>query len=57
MASDLRSGFALLIAGLVAAGDTRTEILRAYHIYRGYENFVEILRNLGADVEEQFYDE
>jgi len=57
MASDLRSGFALVTAGLVANGNKRTEVLRAYHIFRGYENFVEILQNLGADIDKQFYDE
>ena len=49
MASDLRSGAALTLAGLVADGET--VLHRVYHIYRGYENFVENLRSLGADIE------
>ncbi len=49
MASDLRGGAALTIAGLVADGETILH--RVYHIYRGYENFAENLKNLGADIE------
>ena len=49
MASDLRSGASLTIAGLVAEGETILH--RVYHIYRGYENFVENLRSLGAEIE------
>lgn len=49
MASDLRSGAALTIAGLVAEGET--VLHRVYHIYRGYESFAENLRALGADIE------
>ncbi len=49
MASDLRSGAALTLAGLVAEGETILH--RVYHIYRGYENFVKNLKNLGADIE------
>lgn len=49
MASDLRSGASLAIAGLVAEGETILH--RVYHIYRGYENFVENLRSLGAQIE------
>ena len=49
MASDLRSGAALTLAGLVAEG--KTVLHRVYHIYRGYENFVENLKKLGADIE------
>lgn len=49
MASDLRSGASLAIAGLVADGETILH--RVYHIYRGYENFVENLRAMGADIE------
>lgn len=46
--TDLRAGAALIIAGLVAEGDT--EIGCAYHIYRGYENIVEKFNSLGADI-------
>ena len=48
MASDLRGGFALLIAGLCAKGIT--EIERVYHIDRGYENPEGKLNALGAKV-------
>ncbi|HZJ85222.1 MAG TPA: UDP-N-acetylglucosamine 1-carboxyvinyltransferase [Syntrophomonadaceae bacterium] len=45
-ASDLRAGAALIIAAMVARGDTT--ISNSEHIYRGYENIIEKLRNLGA---------
>ncbi len=48
-ADDLRAGAALLIAGLIAAGNT--EIEEIYHIERGYENVVEKFRLLGAEIE------
>ena len=48
MASDLRGGFALLIAGLCAKGTT--EIERVYHIDRGYEDPEGKLNALGANV-------
>ena len=48
-ATDLRCGAAMIIAGLMADGET--EILDAYHIYRGYDSIIEKLRKLGADVE------
>lgn len=47
-ASDIRSGAALVIAGLVADGETT--VSRAHHIDRGYAGFAEALRQLGADV-------
>jgi UDP-N-acetylglucosamine 1-carboxyvinyltransferase len=47
-ASDIRSGAALVIAGLVADGTTT--VSRAHHIDRGYAGFGEALRRLGADV-------
>jgi UDP-N-acetylglucosamine 1-carboxyvinyltransferase len=47
-ASDIRSGAALVIAGLVADGETT--VSRAHHVDRGYAGFVEALRRLGADV-------
>lgn len=46
MASDLRASAALVIAGLVAGGET--EIKRIYHIDRGYERIEKKLRKLGA---------
>lgn len=47
-ASDIRSGAALVIAGLVADGETT--VSRAHHIDRGYAGFADALRQLGADV-------
>ncbi len=49
MASDLRASAALVIAGLIARGETT--INRVYHIDRGYERIEEKLRPLGADIE------
>jgi len=48
MASDLRASAALVIAGLVAEGET--QIHRVYHIDRGYERIEERLNRLGADI-------
>jgi len=49
MASDLRASAALVLAGLKAEG--MTEILRVYHIDRGYEHLDEKLGTLGAHIE------
>ena len=49
MASDLRASAALILAGLLAEGET--EIHRVYHLDRGYERIEEKLRLLGADIE------
>lgn len=49
MASDLRASAALVLAGLVAEGETT--IQRIYHLDRGYENIDQKLRNLGAHIE------
>ena len=49
MASDLRASAALYLAGLIAHGET--VVHRIYHLDRGYENFDEKLRQLGAQVE------
>jgi UDP-N-acetylglucosamine 1-carboxyvinyltransferase len=48
MASDLRASAALLLAGLAAQGTT--EVLRVYHLDRGYERIEEKLAPLGARV-------
>ncbi len=48
MANDLRASVSLVIAGLVARGDTIVD--RIYHIDRGYEQIEEKLQNLGADI-------
>ena len=47
-ATDLRGGIAMVIAGLAARGVTEVEEI--HHIERGYENLVEKLANLGADI-------
>lgn len=49
MASDLRASAGLIVAGLAAEGVT--EILRVYHLDRGYERIEEKLRGLGARIE------
>jgi UDP-N-acetylglucosamine 1-carboxyvinyltransferase len=48
-ASDLRASAGLVLAGLVAGGETIID--RVYHIDRGYERIVEKLRGLGADIQ------
>ena len=48
MASDIRAGAGLVLAGLVSDGVTFVE--GAYHVDRGYPNFAEQLQSLGADV-------
>ncbi|NCO24258.1 MAG: UDP-N-acetylglucosamine 1-carboxyvinyltransferase [Candidatus Infernicultor aquiphilus] len=48
MASDLRGGAALILAGLVADGTT--ELSRIYHLDRGYVNLEKKLTALGADI-------
>ena len=49
MASDLRASAALILAALIAKGETWVQ--RLYHLDRGYERFEERLRSLGADIE------
>jgi UDP-N-acetylglucosamine 1-carboxyvinyltransferase len=48
MATDLRASASLVLAGLVAHGDTTVD--RIYHIDRGYENIEEKLGGLGARI-------
>ncbi|EJF07022.1 UDP-N-acetylglucosamine 1-carboxyvinyltransferase [Thiovulum sp. ES] len=48
MATDLRASSALVLAGLVASGETTVH--RIYHLHRGYENLEEKLLSLGAKV-------
>ena len=48
-ASDLRASASLVLAGLVAEGDTFID--RVYHIDRGYERIETKLRSVGADIE------
>ncbi|HEY3217250.1 MAG TPA: UDP-N-acetylglucosamine 1-carboxyvinyltransferase [Candidatus Eisenbacteria bacterium] len=49
MATDIRASAALVLAALVAEGETR--ISRIYHLDRGYEGLDEKLRKLGADIQ------
>ncbi len=48
MATDLRASASLVLAGLVAKGETHLQ--RVYHIDRGYERIEEKFRALGADI-------
>ena len=49
MATDLRASMSLVVAGLVAKGET--EVLRVYHLDRGYERLEEKLSAVGATIE------
>jgi UDP-N-acetylglucosamine 1-carboxyvinyltransferase len=49
MATDLRASASLVIAGLVADGETRVD--RIYHLDRGYDQMEAKLRGIGADIE------
>jgi UDP-N-acetylglucosamine 1-carboxyvinyltransferase len=49
MSTDLRASASLILAGLVAEGVT--EVLRVYHLDRGYEGIEKKIRALGADIE------
>lgn len=48
VATDLRAGASLLVAGMIAKGTTT--ITNIEHILRGYENIVDKLTNVGADI-------
>jgi len=49
MASDLRASAALILAGLMAEGETLVQ--RIYHLDRGYERIEAKLSALGADIQ------
>jgi UDP-N-acetylglucosamine 1-carboxyvinyltransferase len=49
MATDLRASMSLVLAGLAAEGET--EVLRVYHLDRGYERLEEKLSAAGAAIE------
>src|SRR5689334_10139874 len=49
MATDLRASMSLILAGLAAEGET--EVLRVYHLDRGYERLEEKLSAVGAAIE------
>lgn len=55
MSSDLRASASLVMAGFVAEGTT--EILRVYHLDRGYEAIEEKLTRLGAKIKRETTDE
>lgn len=48
MATDLRASASLVIAGLMAHGETLVQ--RIYHLDRGYDQMEEKLRAVGADI-------
>lgn len=48
VATDLRAGAAMMVAGMIAKGETT--ISNIEHILRGYENIVDKLSNVGADI-------
>jgi UDP-N-acetylglucosamine 1-carboxyvinyltransferase len=50
MATDLRASSALVLAGLIASKETN--IHRVYHLFRGYENLSDKLKNIGVEVKE-----
>ncbi len=49
MSTDLRASASLVLAGLAAKGTT--EVLRIYHLDRGYQRIEEKLKSLGAEIE------
>lgn len=49
MSSDLRASASLLLSGLIAQGNT--EVLRVYHIDRGYEQIEKKFQQLGASIQ------
>jgi len=51
MSTDLRASACLVLAGLAAEG--KTEVLRVYHLDRGYQRIEEKLKKLGADIVRQ----
>ena len=55
MSTDLRGSVALVMAGLVATGDT--DVLRVYHLDRGYEALEARLRACGAQITRGTYEE
>ena len=54
-ADDLRAGAAMVIAGLIANGETYVENIK--YIDRGYEELIEKLTGVGADIKRETYDE
>ncbi len=52
MASDIRAGAGIVLACLAASG--KSEVLRVYHVDRGYNRMEEKLSSLGADIERKY---
>ena len=55
MSTDLRASVSLVMAGIVASGETH--VLRIYHLDRGYERLEEKLAQAGVDIRRERYDE
>ena len=55
MSTDLRASVSLVMAGILAEG--RTDVLRIYHLDRGYEDLATKLRQAGANIQRESYDE
>ena len=55
MSTDLRASVSLVMAGILAEG--RTDVLRIYHLDRGYEDLASKLRKAGATIQREQYDE
>ena len=55
MSTDLRASVSLVLAGMVAEGET--EVLRVYHLDRGYEALEQKLQNAGIAIRREQYDE
>jgi len=55
MSTDLRASVSLVLAGMVAEGETH--VLRVYHLDRGYERLEDKLSGAGIDIERVRYDE
>jgi UDP-N-acetylglucosamine 1-carboxyvinyltransferase len=55
MSTDLRASVSLVLAGMIAEGTT--DVLRVYHLDRGYEHLEQKLNAAGAKVERVAYDE
>lgn len=55
MSTDLRASVSLVLAGMVASGETH--VLRVYHLDRGYERLEHKLQEANIDIEREQYDE
>lgn len=55
MSTDLRASVSLVMAGMIAEG--RTDVLRVYHLDRGYENLEGKLQDAGIAIRRESYDE